>query len=161
MPDSSETELSPYDRQLLIWRREHGPRNPMTKPGDDRLRPKMCGLLAPGHHPHWIQALGSENKPDIAVLTVTGRVVSITRELIVLELPAGKAGFRNHDPWRMRRGGDQVRFNPHYRVLRWPTVPGPAFELAPDEGELLSRCLTDADLADPDRRIDWHSQSSQ
>jgi hypothetical protein len=101
------------------------------------------------------------NKPAIAALTVTGLVVSIARELIVLELPAGKVAFRNHNPTLLRRclrrGGDQIRFNPHYRVLRWPTGPGPVFNLTPDEDELLDPCLTDADLADPDRRAAAHS----
>jgi hypothetical protein len=157
MPEPSKPDLCPYDRWLLAQRRIRGPHNPRSKPGDPRLRPEVCALLAPGHRPHWIQALGSENKPEIAALTVTGRVVSLDGELIILDLPDGTAGFRNHNPDLMHRclsdGGRQVRFNRHYRVLRWPAVPGPVFEVAPNEGFPLGRCLTDGDLADPDRSL--------
>lgn len=86
--------------------------------------PKRCTSYAPGHTIHWIQALHSANKPEVASRTRRGTLFALDGEVLTVEFGGGgePERFRNHDPRRLlavaRRLPASISLNDQYCILR-------------------------------------------
>lgn len=112
--------------------------------------PKRCTSYAPGHTVHWIQALHTANKPEVARRTRQGTLIAVDGDELTIRF-AGDAElerFRNHDPKRLlaaaRRLPVTVSLNDRYCILR----VGPyCFSVLKAARGPLGRCPVD-DLVD-------------
>ena len=107
--------------------------------------PKPCLLHAAGHTVHWIQALHTANKPEVARQTWDGTLVAIEGELITIERDGVMIFYRNHEPTRMAavvaNVGRRVRVNDRYCILRMEYGSGAyCFSMARDRGRPLAPC---------------------
>lgn len=63
---------------------------------------RRCTSYAPGHTVHWIQALHSANKPEVARLTRRGTLTAVDGDLLTIDVTDGGGGeqerYRNHEP---------------------------------------------------------------
>lgn len=118
-----------------------------------RLLPDLsrfgCISYKAGHNVHWIQALHSANKPEVAVQTWTGKIVTVEGEVVtVRKLDGSVARFRNHDPARLvvilEHMGVKVTVNEQYAILRAGITPAGSFciSVRADSGQPLGQCPT-------------------
>ena len=84
--------------------------------------PKRCTSYHSGHTVHWIQALHTANKPEVAARTRSGTLRSISGEVIEIRLNDGDVvRYRNHETGRLSAvtgGTGPVSVNDQYSVLR-------------------------------------------
>lgn len=87
-------------------------------------RPRRCTSYAAGHTVHWIQALHSANKPEVARRTRTGTLTAVEGDLLTIRFAADAEPerFRNHEPQRLlaiaRQLPAAVSLNDQYCILR-------------------------------------------
>lgn len=122
-----------------------------------------CTSYHAGHNVHWIQALHTANKPEVAQLSWPGTIVSIDDEILAVRTPTGEIlRYRNHDLLRLAAAvdniGAEVVINSRYAILRVGTA---CFSIRQDTGEPLDACPTDELIGDVTtdqlaRRIDTH-----
>jgi len=116
-----------------------------------RLLPDLsrlgCKSYKAGHNVHWIQALHSANKPEVAAQTWTGKIVTVEDEVVTVRKPDGSvARFRNHDPDRLvvilEHKGVEVTVNEQYAILQAGITPAGSFciSVQADKGEPLGPC---------------------
>jgi hypothetical protein len=113
------------------------------------LNPFGCPSYASGHHVHWIQALHSANKSEVAAQTWSGQIIAVDGELLTVRKADGSLSrFRNHDPARLvvilEHFGIDVTVNDQYAILRAGITRTGAFciSVRADSGEPLEPCLT-------------------
>lgn len=104
-----------------------------------------CTSYHGGHNVHWIQALHTANKPEVARLTWSAAIVGIEGEVITVRTPTGQVSrYRNHDPERLTAIVDSigagVTINSAYAILR---VGAFCFSVRKDTGRPLDPCPTD------------------
>jgi hypothetical protein len=111
-----------------------------------------CVSYHAGHNVHWIQALHSINKPEVAARSWTGRILGMDGDSLTVRKPDGDlVVFRNHDLERLAairvvEGSDTVVVNDQYAILR---VGNYCFSVKRDTGRRLSRCISDPPPRDP------------
>ena len=108
-----------------------------------------CTSYRPGHNVHWIQALHSANKAEVAAQTWSGQIVTVDGELLTVRQPDGSLKrFRNHDPARLviilEHMGVDITVNDQFKILRAGITPAGSFgfSVQPDSGEPLGPCPT-------------------
>lgn len=107
---------------------------------------KRCTLYAAGHTVHWIQALHSANKPEVARRTRTGTLIAVDGEVLMISFGADgePERFRNHEPERLRaiarRLPTAVSLNDQYCLLRVGTY---CFSVKQATSGPLGRCPVD------------------
>lgn len=112
--------------------------------------PKSCTSYAPGHTVHWIQALHTANKPEVARRTRRGTLVAVAGDELTIRFAADEEPerFRNHDPEQLlavaRRLPATVLLNDQYCILR---VDVYCFSVRSAARGPLGRCPVD-DLVD-------------
>jgi hypothetical protein len=118
-----------------------------------RLLPDLsrfgCTSYQPGHNVHWIQALHSANKAEVAAQTWSGQIVTVEGELLTVR-KADKTliRFRNHDPARLvvilEHMGVDITVNDQFKIARAGITPAGSFgfSVQPDSGEPLGPCPT-------------------
>ena len=109
-----------------------------------------CTSYAAGHSVHFIQALRSANRPEIARQSWLGSVVGLEGEVLTILSPAGKlVRFRNHDPVRLAAVlallGEETLVNDQFSILR---IGSRCFSVRTDAGERLGVCPTDEPPSD-------------
>ena len=86
-------------------------------------RLKRCGLYAPGHEVHWIQAHRSsedaENRPS------RGTLIDVADDgVLTVEIDGQRLSLWNHDPVRLidviSLNGPEVSYQPRWGLLRSP-----------------------------------------
>ncbi len=104
-----------------------------------------CTSYRAGHNVHWIQALHTENKPEVSAQSWRGQIVTVDGELLTVRKPDGSfTRFRHHDRVRLvvilERTGVEVLINDQYAILR----AGPfCISVKAGRGEPLGPCPTD------------------
>ncbi len=87
-------------------------------------RPRRSTSYAAGHTVHWIQALHTANKPEVARRTRKGTLTAVDGDLLTIRFPGGGVPerFHNHEPRRLlaiaRRLPALVSLNDDYCILR-------------------------------------------
>jgi len=109
-----------------------------------------CTSYRAGHNVHWIQALHSANKAEVAAQTWSGQIVTVDGELLTVRKPDNTLiRFRNHDPARLvvtlEHMGVDITVNDQFKILRAGITPAGSFgfSVQPDTGEPLGPCKTD------------------
>ena len=106
--------------------------------------PKQCTSYHSGHTVHWIQALHTANKPEVAARTRSGTLRSISGEVIEIRLNDGDVvRYRNHETGRLSAvtgGTGPESVNDQYSVLR---AGGFCFSVDRDTGQSLQPRATD------------------
>lgn len=110
---------------------------------------KPCTSYAAGHTVHWIQALHTANKPDVAARTRGGTLIGVVGQELAVRFDAAEPdNFLNHDPPRLLAIAGRlpcaVTVNDKYAILR---VGSFCFSVLPAARGPLVRCPTD-DLLD-------------
>ncbi len=111
---------------------------------------QRCTSYAPGHTVHWIQALHTANKPEVARRTRKGALVAVDGDVLTIRFAADSEPerFRNHDPQRLLRITGAlpaaVSLNDGYCILRVGTY---CFSVLRAPAGRLGRCPVD-DLVD-------------
>jgi hypothetical protein len=118
-----------------------------------RLLPDLsrfgCTTYRPGHNVHWIQALHSANKPEVAAQTWSGQILTVEGEVLTVRQPDNSLiRFRNHDPATLivilEHMGVEITVNDQFKILRAGITPAGSFgfSVQPDNGEPLGPCKT-------------------
>ena len=108
-----------------------------------------CTSYRPGHNVHWIQALHSANKPEVAAQTWSGQIVTVEGEVLTVRKPDNSLIlFRNHDPARLviilEHMGAEITVNDQFAILRAGITPAGSFgfSVQTDSGKPLGPCPT-------------------
>jgi hypothetical protein len=108
-----------------------------------------CTSYRAGHSVHWIQALHSANKAEVAAQTWSGQILTVDGELLTVRKPDNSLiRFRNHDPARLivilEHMGVDITVNDQFKILRAGITPAGSFgfSVKPDSGEPLEPCPT-------------------
>ena len=118
-----------------------------------RLLPALsrfgCTSFRPGHNVHWIQALHSANKAEVAAQTWSGQILTFEGEVLTVRKPDNSLIlFRNHDPARLivilEHIGAEITVNDQFKILRAGITPAGSFgfSVQTDNGEPLGPCKT-------------------
>ena len=103
-----------------------------------------CTSYNPGHGVHWMQALHTATKPEVAARSWPGRLLEVSGEVLTVERSDGESVlFRNHDPERLRavarRLPSSVLVNDKCAILR---IGSYCFSVQRDEGRPLAPCAS-------------------
>jgi hypothetical protein len=107
---------------------------------------RRCTSYEAGHTVHWIQALHTANKPEVARRTRRGTLVAVDGDVLMIRfaVDAEPEGFRNHEPQRLltiaRRLPTAVSLNDRYCILLVDTY---CFSVRPAARGPLGQCPVD------------------
>lgn len=85
---------------------------------------RCCTSYAPGHTVHFIQALHTANKPEVARRTRKGALTGVDGEVLTVRIAGANVPehFRNHDPARLLAIAGalpaEISHNAGYCILR-------------------------------------------
>lgn len=83
---------------------------------------KPCTSYLAGHQVHWIQALNTANRPQIAARTKHGLLLAVDGERLRVVLGTRTRVLANHDPDRLRALAGElpcaVSYNEQFAILR-------------------------------------------